>query len=235
MLIIIGILLGAFISIRLVKARKEKSLKNKEERELKKFRLETLGEDIEIESQEHAERIANRLLPEAVKTAIDLDAILCADINALLDEENNSEIGRRRLIREIVSYVEAICNSYQKIGAIAYAIYGEDQLKPHYSQKQLKAIRGKKLSTSERIKTLTAVGHKVFFNGESNSNFNGEGWDKALKLISKRHELTHPSKSEHLRIDENEWQDLLEGARYLMSESYEPNRLMTEKLVSEKE
>jgi hypothetical protein len=231
----IGIVLGGIgmdayfnRNMRLVRKAKGKAT-------LRKFRIEILGEDIEVMSLEHADELVNMHLDPAIKIAINLDRLLQEDMDALLDEGDDSERGRRRLIREVVSYAEAVCSGYQKVGAIALAIYGKEELIPHYSKTELKAIFNKPLTTRERLKALTSVGHKVFFHGETGPNFGGEGWSKACSLIDKRHSITHPISANSVAISEADWPDLHAGALFLLGEIYRPNQLMQEIFQAEEQ
>lgn len=210
-------------------------LKNKRKNQSEEaFRTQILG-DLDRTNFPELDTLVTNLLGESVDDFLALQDQLRNDLEELLEMDQDTPAWRRRVIRESISYVEAVCSGYQRLGAIAYGAYGEAELSRHYSKKQIQAIRNQKLTTAERIKCLTKVGHKVMFNNQDRSDFTVQGWVHAQRLIDKRHRLTHPSGITDISITNEEGEILRSGAIFLINEVYKPLQLMNDLLQGQTE
>jgi len=60
-------------------------------------------------------------------------------------------------------------------------------------------------------------------------DFSNKNWANSKKLIDKRHALMHPKKPSDLPVSESSWQNIHDGALWLIKQHFDISKLLYEK------
>src|ERR1035437_7234425 len=97
-------------------------------------------------------------IDNAFDNYFELSRILQADMNALLDGENETQYWRRNFIRASASLIEGYAHCLREMCAVSF-----DCVAPEISKKEAEVLRSESsFDANERIKLTLRVAYKLF-------------------------------------------------------------------------
>ncbi|MDO8281715.1 MAG: hypothetical protein Q7U10_03670 [Thermodesulfovibrionia bacterium] len=151
----------------------------------------------------------------AVESYLKVADVLSGDVNAILDQEADTEAWRRTYIRTVGAMISGDSYSIQQIAAV-----GLETDVPKLSVKEAKAFSSdNQHSAIDQIKYVLRGAYKMF-ELEQTPDFSGNGWGMAKKFVDKRSKIMHPKSAADLHVSEEEWKDIFEGSKWLIGEHF---------------
>lgn len=144
-----------------------------------------------------------------------LSNILQADMNTLLDGENDSQHWRRNFIRASASLVEGYAHCLREMCAVSF-----ECVAPEIGTKESEVLRSERsFDANERIKLTLRVAYKLF-ELEPAPNFGGNEWPRAQRVLIKRHLLMHPKTPADLDVPDDLWNEMRDDVAWLMEQLF---------------
>lgn len=151
----------------------------------------------------------------ALDNYILLSNILQADMNALLDGENDSQHWRRNFIRASASFIEGYAHCLREMCAVSF-----DCVAPEIGKKESEVLRSEgSFYADERIKFTLRMAYKLF-ELEPAPNFGGNEWPRAQRVLNKRHLIMHPKIPADLDIPDDIWKEMRDDVAWLMEQLF---------------
>ncbi|HSH88214.1 MAG TPA: hypothetical protein VK958_13300 [Methylophilus sp.] len=136
---------------------------------------------------------------------------LRGDLIALLDSESDTQHWRRNYVRVSASLIEGYAHCFREMCAVSF-----ECVSPELSTKEKQALLSEKgISANERIKRTLKVAYKLF-ELQPAPNFGGPEWQKAQRVLEKRHLLMHPKTPTDLFVSDALWSELREDVTWLV-------------------
>lgn len=156
---------------------------------------------------------------------IELSKILQVDMNALLEDESDSQHWRRNFIRTSVSLIEGYAHCLREMCKVSSFEY----IAPELSRTELKVLQSEKeFKANERIRLTLRLAYKLF-QLELAPNFDGNEWHRAQQVLTKRHLLMHPKTPADLEVPEDLWNELRDGVAWMMEQLFNFFSLLKQK------
>lgn len=153
-----------------------------------------------------------------------LSNILLADMNALLDGENDSQHWRRNFIRASASLIEGYAHCLREMCAVSF-----ECVAPEIGKKESEVLRSERsFDANERIKLTLRVAYKLF-ELEPAPNFGGNEWPRAQRVLTKRHLLMHPKIPADLDVPDDIWNEMRDDFAWLMEQLFNFFSLLQQK------
>lgn len=144
-----------------------------------------------------------------------LSNILQADMNVLLDGENDSQHWRRNFIRASASLIEGYAHCLREMCAVSF-----ECVAPEISKKESEVLQSERgFDANERIKLTLRVAYKLF-ELQPAPNFGGSEWPRAQRVLEKRHLLMHPKSPADLQVADNLWDELRGDVTWLIEQLF---------------
>ena len=144
-----------------------------------------------------------------------LSDILVKDLQALLESESNSQHWRRNYIRVSASLIEGYAHCLREMCMVSFVCVA-----PEISQKEEKVLRSEQgLEANERIKLTLRVAYKLF-ELQPSPNFGGLEWERAQRILAKRHLIMHPKNPADLNISDELWEELYDDITWLIKQFF---------------
>ena len=151
----------------------------------------------------------------AVDSYLQMADVLSSDVNAVLDQKAETEAWRRTFVRTVAALVVGDNFSISQMAAI-----GLETDASKLSPDEVKALTNEKSNSStDQIKYVLRSTYKMF-ELEQPPDFRGKEWGLAKKFMDKRNKVMHPKSVADLHISKTEWDDLFEGAKWLIAEHF---------------
>ena len=145
----------------------------------------------------------------------ELSKILQADMNALLDGENDSEHWRRNFIRASAPLIEGYAHCLREMCAVSF-----ERIAPEITKKEAEVLKSEKgFDANDRIKLTLRAAYKLFELAPA-PNFGGNEWPRAQRVLNKRHLLMHPKTSADLHISDELWKEIREDVSWLFEQLF---------------
>lgn len=153
-----------------------------------------------------------------------LSNILQADMNVLLDGENDSQHWRRNFIRASASLIEGYAHCLREMCAVSF-----ECIAPEISRKESEVLQSERgFDANERIKLTLRVAYKIF-QLEPAPKFGGNEWPRAQRVLSKRHLLMHPKTPADLEVPDDLWDEMRDDVAWLMEQLFNFFSLLQQK------
>lgn len=144
-----------------------------------------------------------------------LSNILQADMNVLLDGENDSQHWRRNFIRASASLIEGYAHCLREMCAVSF-----ECVAPEISKKESEVLQSERgFDANERIKLTLRVAYKLF-ELQPAPNFGGSEWPRAQRVLEKRHLLMHSKSPADLQVADNLWDELRGDVTWLIEQLF---------------
>jgi hypothetical protein len=144
-----------------------------------------------------------------------LSNILQADMNVLLDGENDLQHWRRNFIRASASLIEGYAHCLREMCAISF-----ECVAPEIGKKESEVLRSERsFDANERIKLTLRVAYKLF-ELEPSPHFGGDEWPRAQRVLTKRHLLMHPKTPADLDVPDDLWNEMRDDVAWLMEQLF---------------
>ena len=175
----------------------------------------------------NAASTAQERMDAAFENYFELSNILQADMNALLDSENDTQHWRRNFIRASASLIEGYAHCLREMCAVSF-----ECVAPEIGVKDLKVLQSERgFDANERIKRTLRIACKLF-QLESAPNFGGNEWLRAQQILSKRHLLMHPKTLTDLDVPDELWNQMRDDVTWLMEQIFNVFSLLLQKYES---
>lgn len=154
----------------------------------------------------------------------ELSKILQADMNALLDGENDTQHWRRNFVRASAALIEGYAHCLRDMCAVS-----SECVAPEITGKEADVLRSEKgFDANDRVKFTLRAAYKLFELVPA-PNFGGNEWLRAQRVLSKRHHLMHPKTPADLEIPDGLWKDIREGVAWLLEQLFNVFFLLQQK------
>lgn len=145
----------------------------------------------------------------------ELSKILQADIDALLDGENDTQHWRRNFVRASVPIIEGYAHCLRDMCAVSF-----ECVAPEITKEEVEVLRSEKnFDTNDRIKLTLRAAYKLFELAPA-PNFGGNEWRSAQRVLGKRHLLMHPKTPTELEVPDDLWKEIRESVTWLMEQLF---------------
>ena len=153
-----------------------------------------------------------------------LSRILQADMNALLDGENETQHWRRNFVRASASLIEGYAHCLREMCAVSF-----DCVAPEIGRNEAEVLQAERgFDANERMKLTLRVAYKLF-QLQPAPNFGGNEWPRAQQVLRKRHLLMHPKIPADLEITNELWSELRDDVAWLMEQLFNVFSLLQQK------
>lgn len=170
------------------------------------------------------ETLPQRRMDAAFDNYFELSKVLEADMNALLDGENNTQHWRRNFIRASAALIEGYAHCLREMCAVSF-----ECVAPEITKKEADVLRSEKsFDSNDRIKLTLRAAYKLFELGPA-PNFGGKEWPKAQRVLGKRHLLMHPKTPADLEVCDDLWKEIREDVAWLMEQLFNFFSLLQQK------
>lgn len=154
-----------------------------------------------------------------------LSRVLQEDMNALLDDETNTQHWRRNFIRTSAALIEGYAHCLREMCAVV----SFECIAPEITKKEAAVLQSERsMDANERIKRTLRVAYKLFELAPA-PNFGGHEWPKAQRILEKRHLLMHPKAPVDLEITDDLWNELRGDITWLVEQLFNFFSLLKEK------
>lgn len=154
----------------------------------------------------------------------ELSKILQADMNALLDGENDTQHWRRNFVRASAALIEGYAHSLREMCAIGF-----ECVAPEITKNEAEVLRSEKgFDANDRIKLTLRAAYKLFELAPA-PNFGGKEWLRAQGVLGKRHLLMHPKTASDLEVSADQWKEIREDVTWLMEQLFNFFALLQQK------
>ena len=154
----------------------------------------------------------------------ELSKILQADMNALLDGENDTPHWRRNFIRASASLIEGYAHCLRDMCAVSF-----ECVAPEITKKESEVIRSEQgFDANDRIKFTLRAAYKLFELAPA-PNFGGKEWPRAQRVLGKRHLLMHPKTPDDLHVSDEQWKEIREDVTWLIEQLFSFFTLLEQK------
>ncbi len=144
-----------------------------------------------------------------------LSNILQADMDMLLDAENDSQHWRRNFIRVSASLIEGYAHCLREMCVVSF-----ECIAPEISKKESGVLQSERsVNANERIRRTLRVAYKLFQLMPA-PNFGGNEWPRAQRVLTKRHLLMHPKIPADLEVPDDLWNEMREDVAWLMEQLF---------------
>lgn len=151
----------------------------------------------------------------AFENYFELSKILQADMNALLDCEDDTQHWRRNFIRASVSLIEGYAHCLRDMCAVSF-----ECISPKITKKEAEVLKSEKgFDANDRIKLTLRAAYKLFELAPA-PNFGGNEWSRTKKVLNKRHLLMHPKTPADLHISDDQWKEIREDVAWLLEQLF---------------
>ncbi len=163
---------------------------------------------------------------QAFANYLNLAEILRSDLLEMVEKEKGHETWKRNYIRVVAALIEGESFCFRQMAAV-----GLEFDVSSLTQNEKKALQSSVgFSATDQIKLVLRAAYKMFNLGVL-PDFGGEDWLKATEMFDKRHRLMHPKIPADLRITDEEWPRLYEGATWLLEQHFKVTGLLYSKYV----
>ncbi len=144
-----------------------------------------------------------------------LSKLLMEDLQALLENESDSQHWRRNYIRVSASLIEGYAHCLREMCTVSFECISLEN-----SQKDQEILLSERsFDANERIKRTLRVAYKLFELHPSPS-FGGPEWPRAQRILAKRHLLMHPKTPADLNISDELWYELRDDVTWLIEQLF---------------
>lgn len=144
-----------------------------------------------------------------------LSDVLREDMLALLENKYDSPQWRRNYVRVSASLIEGYAHCLREMCAVSFECDA-----PAISQKEVEVLRSERnFAANERIKLTLRVAYNLFELHPA-PNFGGHEWQRAQRVLEKRHLLMHPKSPADLEISDDLWIELREDVTWLIEQLF---------------
>lgn len=163
----------------------------------------------------NAASTAQERMDAAFENYFELSNILQADMNALLDSENDTQHWRRNFIRGSASLIEGYAHCLREMCAISPEFEA-----PQISKEELEVVSSERgVNANDRFKFTLRAAYKLF-ELDPKPDFGGNEWRIAQQVLEKRHLLMHPKTPSDLELPDDQWNEIREGVTWLMGQLF---------------
>ncbi len=146
---------------------------------------------------------------------LQLSRVLQDDMTALLDSENDAQQWRRNFIRASAALIEGYAHCLRDMCSISF-----DCVAPEITNREAEVLQSERsFDANERIKLTMRVAYKLF-ELEPAPTFGGREWQRAQRVLTKRHLLMHPKTPSDLEISDDLWTELREDVAWLFEQLF---------------
>lgn len=144
-----------------------------------------------------------------------LSDVLREDLLALLETESDSQHWRRNYVRVAASLIEGYAHCLREMCAVSF-----ECVAPEISEKEAKVVRSERsFNMNERIKLTLRAAYKLF-ELQPAPNFDGHEWERAQRVLERRHLLMHPKTPTDLEISNELWLELRDDVTWLVEQLF---------------
>jgi hypothetical protein len=168
-------------------------------------------------------------LVAAVDNYFKLSPILLEDMDALLDEENDSQHWRHNFIRASAALTEGYAHCLRDMCAVASRVEREAA---ELTKEETVVIRSpRRFGANDRIKLTLSAAYKLF-KLQPAPHFGGNEWERAKGVLGKRHLLMHPKTPADLDVSDELWEEIREDITWLMAQLFSFFTLLQQKMAA---
>jgi hypothetical protein len=151
----------------------------------------------------------------AFENYLELSEVLREDMLALHAAELDSQHWRRNYVRLSAVLIEGYASCFREMCVVSLECEA-----PVISQKEREVLLSERsFNANERIKLTLRAAYKLFEIRPA-PNFEGPEWVRAKRILEKRHLLMHPKTAEDLMISDVLWNELRDGAIWLIEQFF---------------
>ncbi len=155
---------------------------------------------------------------------LELSKVLQADMNVLLDGENDTQHWRRNFIRASAALIEGYAHCLREMCAVSF-----ECVAPEIAQKEAEVLRSEKgVDAGDRIKLTLRVAYRLFELLPA-PDFGGNEWPKAQAVLRKRHLLMHPKTAKDLEVPDDRWKEIREDVVWIVEQLFNFFSLLQQK------
>jgi hypothetical protein len=152
----------------------------------------------------------------------ELSTILQADMNALLDGENDTQHWRRNFVRASAALIEGYAHCLRDMCTVSFECEA-----PAIAKKEAEVLKSENgFDANDRVKFTLRAAYKLFELAPA-PNFGGNEWRRAV--LSKRHLLMHPKTPPDLEIPDDLWKEIREDVTWLLEQLFNVFSLLQQK------
>lgn len=153
-----------------------------------------------------------------------MSPLLRGDMEALLDQESDSQQWRRNFIRASAALLEGYAHCLREMCAV-----GDSCDSPTLSSKESGVVHSEKgFDANERLKYTLRAAYKRF-ELTPMPDFGGTEWTRAQRILVKRHLLMHPKSPADLEVSNDFWSEAREDVAWLFEKFFNLFKLLQEK------
>ena len=155
-------------------------------------------------------------MDKAFDNYLSISALLQADLDSILQIDDDSAAAKRNQLRVLTSLIEGYCHCFREICLVC--LKSEDIIE--FSKKEEKVLKNPdSFLLPDRVKHTIKASYKAL-KIIPVPNFGCQNWENASNALIKRHQITHPKSSNDLALSKAEWVSYHSGITWLIGELF---------------